>query len=71
MKLLKFNLIFIPFLALCLGVVGYIARTVLLDESDGRVLALIRRQTISTKVQRTAPLPQRLIEPSLPRPSLR
>jgi hypothetical protein len=25
MKLLKFNLIFIPFLALCLGVVGYIA----------------------------------------------
>ena len=44
MKLLKFNLIFIPFLALCLGVFGYIARTVLLDESDGRVLALIRRQ---------------------------
>jgi hypothetical protein len=29
MKLLKFNLIFIPCLALCLGVVGYIARTVL------------------------------------------
>jgi hypothetical protein len=33
MKLLKFNLIFIPFLALCLGVVGYIARTVLLDDA--------------------------------------
>ena len=33
MKLLKFNLIFIPFLALCLGVVGYIARTVVLDDA--------------------------------------
>jgi hypothetical protein len=31
MKLLKFNLIFIPFLALCLGVVAYIARTVVSD----------------------------------------
>jgi hypothetical protein len=28
-------------------------------------------QIISTKVQRTIPIPQRLIEPSLPRPSLR
>lgn len=28
MKLLKFNLIFIPFLALCLGVIGYIARQI-------------------------------------------
>src|ERR1700759_5207139 len=31
---------------------------------------IIRRQTISTSVKRTIPIPQRLIEPSLPRPSL-
>ena len=38
MKLLKFNLIFIPFLALCLGVVAYIARTVLLDDARQHVI---------------------------------
>ena len=38
MKLLKFNLIFVPFLVLCLGVVGYIARTVLLDDARRHVI---------------------------------
>ena len=38
MKLLKFNLIFIPFLALCLGVVGYIARDMLLEDAREHVI---------------------------------
>ena len=38
MKLLKFNLIFIPFLALCLGVVGYIARNMLLEDAREHVI---------------------------------
>ena len=38
MKLLKFNLIFIPFLAVCLGLVGYIARKMLLDDARDHVV---------------------------------
>jgi hypothetical protein len=38
MKLLKFNLIFIPFLALCLGIVGYIARERLLEDARQHVI---------------------------------
>ena len=38
MKLLKFNLIFIPFLALCLGTVGYIARGMLLEDAREHVI---------------------------------
>src|ERR1700720_1961037 len=38
MKLLKFNLIFIPFLALCLGTVGYIARDRLLEDAREHVI---------------------------------
>ncbi len=38
MKLLKFNLIFIPFLALCLGIVGYIAREMLLEDARQHVI---------------------------------
>jgi hypothetical protein len=38
MKLLKFNLIFIPFLALCLGTVGYIARKMLLEDAQQHVV---------------------------------
>ena len=38
MKLLKFNLIFIPFLAICLGLVGYIARRMLLDDARQHVI---------------------------------
>jgi hypothetical protein len=38
MKLLKFNLIFIPFLALCLGTVGYIAREMLLEDARQHVI---------------------------------
>ena len=38
MKLLKFNLIFVPFLALCLGLVGYIARKMLLDDARQHVI---------------------------------
>jgi hypothetical protein len=38
MKLLKFNLLFVPFLALCLGLVGYIARKMLLDDAQQHVI---------------------------------
>jgi len=38
MKLLKFNLIFIPLLALCLGTVGYIARATLLEDAREHVI---------------------------------
>ena len=64
MKLLKFNLIFIPFLALCLGVVGYIARTVLLDDARQHVIqnariimeTMLSSRTYTTK--QVAPLLQ-------------
>jgi hypothetical protein len=38
MKLLKFNLIFIPFLALCLGAVGYTVREILLKDARVHVI---------------------------------
>jgi hypothetical protein len=38
MRLLKFNRIFIPFLALCLGTVGYIARDRLLEDAREHVI---------------------------------
>jgi hypothetical protein len=38
MKLLKFNFIFIPFLAICLGIVGYIARERLLEDARQHVI---------------------------------
>ena len=38
MRLLKFNLIFIPVLALCLGAVGYIARKMLLENAREHVI---------------------------------
>jgi hypothetical protein len=38
MKLLKFNLIFIPVLALCLGAVGYIAQRMLLEDARQHVI---------------------------------
>ena len=38
MKLLKFNLIFIPFLVLCLGTVGFIAREMLLQDAREHVI---------------------------------
>ena len=38
MKLLKFNLIFIPLLAVCLGAVGYIARELLLENARQQVI---------------------------------
>jgi hypothetical protein len=38
MKLLKFNLIFIPLFALCLGAVGYAARKMLLEDARQHVL---------------------------------
>lgn len=38
MKLLKFNLIFVPFLALCLGAVAYVARRTLLENARQDVI---------------------------------
>jgi hypothetical protein len=38
MKLLKFNLIFIPILALCLGAVGYIAQKMLLEDARQHII---------------------------------
>jgi hypothetical protein len=38
MRLLKFNLIFVPLLALCLGAVGYIARELLLENARRQVI---------------------------------
>jgi hypothetical protein len=38
MKLLKFNLIVIPILALCLGAIGYIAQKMLLEEARQHVI---------------------------------
>ena len=38
MKLLKFNLIFIPILALCLGAVGYIAQKLLLEDAREHII---------------------------------
>ena len=64
MKLLKFNLIFIPFLALCLGLVGYIARKMLLDDAQQHVIqnariimeTMLSSRTYTTK--QVAPLLQ-------------
>src|SRR3984893_6250397 len=64
MKLLKFNLIFIPFLALCLGLVGYTARTMLLDDArqhaiqNARIImeTMLSSRTYTTK--QVAPLLQ-------------
>jgi hypothetical protein len=64
MKLLKFNLIFIPFLALCLGLVGYIAREKLLEDARQHVIenarivmeTMLSSRTYTTK--QVAPLLQ-------------
>jgi hypothetical protein len=64
MKLLKFNLIFIPFLALCLGAVGYIARKMLLEDARQHVIenariimeTMLASRTYTTK--QVAPLLQ-------------
>jgi hypothetical protein len=64
MKLLKFNLIFIPFLALCLGTVGYIARDRLLEDAREHVIqnariimeTMLSSRTYTTK--QVAPLLQ-------------
>jgi hypothetical protein len=64
MKLLKFNLIFIPFLALGLGLVGYIARKMLLDDAQQHVIqnariimeTMLSSRTYTTK--QVAPLLQ-------------
>ena len=64
MKLLKFNLVFIPFLALCLGLVGYIARKMLLDDAQQHVIqnariimeTMLSSRTYTTK--QVAPLLQ-------------
>jgi hypothetical protein len=64
MKLLKFNLIFIPFLAICLGLIGYIARKMLLDDAKQHVVqnariimeTMLSSRTYTTK--QVAPLLQ-------------
>ena len=64
MKLLKFNLIFIPFLALCLGLVGYTTRRLLLDDARQHVIqnariimeTMLSSRTYTTK--QVAPLLQ-------------
>jgi len=64
MKLLKFNLVFIPLLALCLGLVGYIARRMLLDDAQQHVIqnariimeTMLSSRTYTTK--QVAPLLQ-------------
>jgi Protein of unknown function (DUF3365) len=38
MKLLKFNLIFVPVVALCLGAVGYLAKKILLNDAREHVI---------------------------------
>jgi Protein of unknown function (DUF3365) len=64
MKLLKFNLIFIPFLAICLGLVGYTARRMLLEDARQHVIqnariimeTMLSSRTYTTK--QVAPLLQ-------------
>src|ERR1700751_1055944 len=64
MKLLKFNLIFIPLLALCLGTVGYIPRGTLLEDAREHVIqnariimeTMLSSRTYTTK--QVAPLLQ-------------
>src|SRR5580700_7143917 len=64
MKLIKFNLIFVPFLAICLGLVGYIARKMLLDDAQQHVIqnariimeTMLSSRTYTTK--QVAPLLQ-------------
>jgi hypothetical protein len=64
MRLLKFNLIFIPFLVVCLGLVGYIAREMLLEDARQHVIqnariimeTMLSSRTYTTK--QVAPLLQ-------------
>src|SRR6202162_2948074 len=64
MKLLKFNLIFVPFLALCLCLVGYVARRMLLEDAQQHVIqnariimeTMLSSRTYTTK--QVAPLLQ-------------
>jgi hypothetical protein len=64
MKLLKFNLIFIPFLALCLGAVGYVGREMLLADAREHVIQnarIIMQTMLSSRTYTTkqvAPLLQ-------------
>jgi Protein of unknown function (DUF3365) len=62
MKLLKFNLIFVPIVALCLGAVGYLAKKMLLDDAREHIIqnariimeAALSSRTYTTK--QVAPL---------------
>src|SRR3984885_11126543 len=59
MKLLKFNLLFIPFLALGLGLVGYIARKMLLDDAKQHVVQnsrIIMETMLSSRTYTTKPV---------------
>lgn len=64
MKLLKFNLIFVPLLAICLGVVGYVARELLLENARYQVIEnarIIMETALSSRTYTTkqvAPLLQ-------------
>ncbi len=64
MKLLKFNLIFIPLLALCLGAIGYVARELLLENARQQVIQnarIIMETALSSRTYTTkqvAPLLQ-------------
>jgi hypothetical protein len=64
MKLLKFSLIFIPFLVLCLGAVGYVAREMLLADAREHVIQnarIIMQTMLSSRTYTTkqvAPLLQ-------------
>ena len=64
MKLLKFNLIFLPLLAVCLGAVGYMARELLLENARYQVIEnarIIMETALSSRTYTTkqvAPLLQ-------------
>jgi hypothetical protein len=56
MKLLKFNLIFIPFLALCLGGIAYISRNILSEDARQQVIQnarLIMEASLSSRTYTT------------------
>jgi hypothetical protein len=56
MKLIKFNLIFVPFLALCLGCIAYITRKKLLDDARQEVIQnarLIMEASLSSRTYTT------------------
>lgn len=56
MKLVKFNLIFVPFLALCLGCIAYITRIMLLDDARQEVIQnarLIMEASLSSRTYTT------------------